>query len=155
MLKKLILVAMFCCAFSSIASPQVSTVARPSAAPQIAASPNAFLTDFQTNWDIAKSLPLAVAEALPAGDYSFKPTPEEMSFGQQIAHIAQANYAYCAFGADVQSPYTEPATNAKIDKTVVVQQLVNSFDYCTVISSTLPSLQPHNYPCQQTQNIPI
>jgi uncharacterized damage-inducible protein DinB len=141
MLKKLILVAMFCCAFSSIASPQVSTVARPSAAPQIAASPNAFLKDFQTHWDIAKALALAVAEAMPAGDYSFKPTPEEMSFGQQIAHIAQANYGYCAFAADVKSPYTEPATDAKIDKTVVVQQLGDSFDYCTGIFSKLADAQ--------------
>src|SRR5260370_8075750 len=97
MLKKLILVAMFCCAFSSIASPQVSTVARPSAAPQIAASPNAFLKDFQTHWDIAKALALAVAEAMPAGDYSFKPTPEEMSFGQQLTHTPHPNYAYYAF----------------------------------------------------------
>src|SRR5216684_1167216 len=85
MLKKLILVAMFCCSFSSIASPQASTKSGPSAAPQIAANPSAFLKDFQTHWDTAKALALAVAEAMPAGDYSFKPTPEEMSFGQQIA----------------------------------------------------------------------
>src|SRR5258708_31720092 len=68
MLKKLILVAMFCCSFSSSAFSQASTVSRPSAAPQIAANPSAFLKDFQTHWDTAKALALAVADAMPAGD---------------------------------------------------------------------------------------
>jgi uncharacterized damage-inducible protein DinB len=31
---------------------------------------------------------LSVAEAMPESEYSFKPTPEEMTFAEQLMHIA-------------------------------------------------------------------
>ncbi len=31
---------------------------------------------------------ITVAEAMPESDYNFKPTPDEMSFAQQLMHIA-------------------------------------------------------------------
>ena len=38
----------------------------------------------------AKELTLAAANAMPAEHYSFKPNPEEMSFGEQLDHLARA-----------------------------------------------------------------
>jgi uncharacterized damage-inducible protein DinB len=92
-----------------------------------------FIDTFQKHWSTAKKLALAVADAMPAEDYDFKPVPAEMSFGEQMVHIAQANYGYCAFIADAKSPYAEPVKGAKIEKAGAVADLGGSFDYCTKV----------------------
>jgi uncharacterized damage-inducible protein DinB len=100
-----------------------------------AASPGAFVVDLEKHWTTAQGLAVAVAEAMPAEDYSFKPVPEEMSFGEQIMHIAEANYGYCAFLTDAKSPFVELAKDAKIEKAEAVKQLTGSFEYCSAAFS--------------------
>jgi hypothetical protein len=58
------------------------------AAPVFAADEGAM---FAKHWQTSKEFTLAVAEAMPAADYNFKPNDEEMSFGKVMAHIAMAN----------------------------------------------------------------
>src|ERR1700689_1758955 len=53
--------------------------------------------------DYAKNL-VATAEIMPADKYSFKPTPENMTFGKTIGHIADVNNAVCS------KMFTPPAT---------------------------------------------
>ncbi len=48
-----------------------------------------FLSESGKKWERATAYTLEVARALPAGDYGFRPTPEEMTFGQQLDHMAQ------------------------------------------------------------------
>ena len=100
-----------------------------------AASPGGFVVDLQKHWTTAQGLAVAVAEAMPAADYSFKPVPEEMSFGEQVMHIAEANYGYCAFLTDAKSPFVEMAKDAKIEKADAVKQLTGSFEYCSAAFS--------------------
>ena len=45
---------------------------------------------FAKHWLVAKEFTLAVAEAMPAESYGFKPNPDELSFGQLMMHIAAA-----------------------------------------------------------------
>src|SRR6516165_4868223 len=56
------------------------------------------------HWKATGELTLAVAKAMPADDYSFKPNPEEMSFGQLIAHIALADRGACANASGMKAP---------------------------------------------------
>ena len=49
------------------------------------------MEEFVHDWTISKQFTLDVANAMPAELYSFKPNPEEMTFGEQIVHIAGAN----------------------------------------------------------------
>jgi uncharacterized damage-inducible protein DinB len=100
-----------------------------------AASPSAFAADLDKHWTTAKGLAVTVAEAMPAEDYPFKPVPEEMSFGEQIMHMAQANYGYCAFLTDAKSPFVEMAKDAKVEKAEALKQLTGSFDYCSAAFS--------------------
>ena len=51
---------------------------------------------FAKHWQVAKEFTLAVAEAMPAEGYDFKPNPEELSFGQLMIHIAKQNSDSCA-----------------------------------------------------------
>lgn len=44
-------------------------------------------------------LSVAVAQAMPADKYGFKPHPESMNFGELMNHIATTNYQFCAGAA--------------------------------------------------------
>jgi uncharacterized damage-inducible protein DinB len=105
----------------------------PAAPPQTLAANKGFVESFEGRWSAARDLAVAVADAMPAESYDFKPVPAEMSFGEQILHIAEANYGKCAVIADVKSPYAGPGEGAKIEKAAAVRDLAASFDYCTKI----------------------
>ena len=124
---------------------QASTAARPEKekeAPAMAVgAPNANVESFAKHWTTAKDLALAVAAAMPAENYDFKPNPEEMSFGEQMMHIAQANYGYCAYASDAKSPFVPLAKDAKVDKAEAAKQLGASFDYCTGVFAKVADAQ--------------
>src|SRR5207249_10954242 len=63
---------------------------------------------FAKHWQVAKEFTLAVAEAMPAESYDFKPNPEELSFGRLMTHIAAQNSDSCA-SATGTKPLAEPA----------------------------------------------
>jgi hypothetical protein len=78
--------------------------------------------------DYAKNL-VATAEIMPEEKYSFRPTPENMTFGKTIGHIADVNNAVCS------RMFTPPATLfAKSSETDSKEKLVAglkaSMDYC-------------------------
>jgi hypothetical protein len=78
--------------------------------------------------DYAKNL-VATAEIMPQEKYSFKPTPENMTFGKTIGHIADVNNAICS------RMFTPPATpspkSSEADpKEKLVAGLKASMDYC-------------------------
>ena len=43
---------------------------------------------------------VAAIEEMPADQFGFKPTPEQMSFGHLAAHIVEGNYFFCAVGGN-------------------------------------------------------
>jgi hypothetical protein len=83
---------------------------------------------------VTRNMPGA-ADLMPADKYGFKPTPEQMSFGEIIAHEAQSNETLCAaIGGSAATP-SESAAGATAPKDQLVLRLRKSFDYCgTVIA---------------------
>jgi uncharacterized damage-inducible protein DinB len=79
------------------------------------------------HWQTSKALSLAVAEAMPADAYSFKATDGEMSFGEQMNHIALANGSYCSAAIGTSSPFGKPADASKATAT---KMLTAAYDYC-------------------------
>src|SRR5260370_42518494 len=96
--------------------------------------PSKYSGEFAKHWKTARELTLAVADAMPAGNYDFKPNPEEMSFGEQIAHIAQANGSYCSRMSNGKSPI---AKQQKYHKATGMKMVGNSFEYCSEIITPL------------------
>ena len=91
------------------------------------------------------TLSVAVAQAMPAEKYSFRPHPESMDFGQLMSHIATTNYQFCA-GLKDSDP---PALPSPTDKDAVVKFLSDSFGYCCAVIPNLTEEQlnmPHNSP---------
>jgi uncharacterized damage-inducible protein DinB len=85
------------------------------------------ISEMTKHWESSKSLSLAVAEAMPADAYSFKATDAEMSFGEQINHIAMANGNYCAAAMGVKNPITQPEDALKA---TAVKNLTAAYDFC-------------------------
>ena len=92
----------------------------------LAAAVDDFKAIFARHWQTSKEFSLAVAEAMPAEDYDFKPNPEEMSFGQLMIHIADENSSSFARAAGTK-PLAQPATT---DKQTAIKFLTDSFDKC-------------------------
>jgi len=78
-------------------------------------------------------LSIAVAEAMPADQYSFRPHPESMTFGELMQHIATTNYQFCA-GLKDTAPPPMPSPTAK---DAIVTFLSDSFAYCAAIIPNL------------------
>jgi hypothetical protein len=72
---------------------------------------------------------VAAIEEMPADKFSFKPTPEQMSFGHLAAHIVEGNYFFCAKVGDVPQPKVEGLTEAA-GKENLVAAVKASFDFC-------------------------
>lgn len=78
--------------------------------------------------DYAKNL-VATAQIMPEEKYGIRPTPENMTFGKTIGHIADVNNAVCS------KMFTPPATpfpkSSETDpKDKLVAGLKASMDYC-------------------------
>ena len=74
--------------------------------------------------------PLAAIEAMPADKFSYKPTPDQISFAHLVAHITEFNNGLCAKAADVPAPKVDELkeTDSK-DKQLAAAKA--SFDFCT------------------------
>lgn len=88
-------------------------------------------------------LSVAVAQAMPQDQYSFRPHSESMTFGELMIHIASTNYAFCA-GLKDSNPPAAPSPSAT-DRDATVKFLGDSFDYCGSVISMLTDAQLNAY----------
>ena len=101
--------------------------------------------EYSKHFTALTKLSIAVAEAMPAGQYGFRPHAESMTFGELMSHIATTNYQFCAGLKDTAPPKMQAPT----DKDTTVKFLSDSFSYCSAVISNLTSEQldrTHNSP---------
>jgi len=111
--------------------------AAPAVLAQNSAGPDPIKTALEKHWKTAGQFTLAVAQAMPADQYNFRPVPEEMTFGQLMAHIGAADFSACAIAGSVKRPDDPPKIAAwrkdnklDIDKDTVVEYLTAAFAFC-------------------------
>jgi uncharacterized damage-inducible protein DinB len=86
---------------------------------------------------------VAVAEQMPDADYGYKLTPPQMSFAEQVVHIANANGFFCATLAGDKPSQNKAASMNKAD---VIAFLKKSNDYCQqVVSKATPAQLTKSY----------
>ena len=106
--------------------------------------------EFIRDWQISKQFTLDVAKAMPAEDYGFKPNADEMTFGEQMLHIAISNVYRFREITGRESPFAiDPAKPLSSDKANVLKVLTQSFDY---VIEALPQITPEQL--QHTWHIP-
>lgn len=72
---------------------------------------------------------IAAAEAMPAEKYSFRPTPQQMSFGELVLHVARSNLFLCGqIGG--QSGQMPSGLTSGSPKESLVAALRDSFHFC-------------------------
>jgi uncharacterized damage-inducible protein DinB len=91
------------------------------------------------HWKTSGEFTVAVADAMPADSYNFRPNPDEMSFGQVMAHIALADLGACANASGLARPDLPPkiaewakatGTKPEIAKDTAVPFLKDTFAFC-------------------------
>jgi uncharacterized damage-inducible protein DinB len=73
---------------------------------------------------------IEAAEAMPAADYAFKPTPEIRSFAELVGHVASANNYFCSMAKGEPPPSTVNFERTVTDKAALVKALGSALSYC-------------------------
>jgi uncharacterized damage-inducible protein DinB len=117
-MKKLLAGCLLSCAVAAIAYAQDT---------------HSFVELLVKHWQTSKTFTLAVVNAMPDDQYTFKASPAEMSFGEMGNHIAAANMHYCsaALNAPPSQGMSNEEKNAKdFSKATVTKRISDSFDFC-------------------------
>ena len=96
------------------------------------------------DWQSQKETMMKIADAMPAEKFSYKSTPAQRSYGEQILHVAGANVELLQLlGAKTALPFqvvpTDMATFGlkMTDKAAILKALSDSFDYGEAVMKEL------------------
>ena len=98
------------------------------------------------HWKSSGELTHAVANAMPSDGYTFRPTPEEMSFGELMAHIAAADRGACANASGLTPPalpakiseWAKDTVKVEVDKETSVSFIKDTFEFCSKAIGEMP-----------------
>jgi hypothetical protein len=78
----------------------------------------------------------AAVELMPADKFSYKPTPEQGTFGHLVSHIVESNFLFCSAAADVAPPPKKGALETD-GKDKLLAAVKTSFEFCeTALAKT-------------------
>lgn len=85
----------------------------------------------RSQWSTVKGYLQRSAELMPESSYAFRPVDSVRTFGQILAHVAGANYEFCAAAKGEKSPHRE----ADFERTAttraqIIKALNDSIAYC-------------------------
>jgi len=82
-------------------------------------------------WNGAKRNIAESAEQMPEANYAFKPVDGVRTFGELLAHLAGANYAFCAAVKGEKTPFAEDHfEKAGKTKAAIMKAVSDSHAYC-------------------------
>jgi uncharacterized damage-inducible protein DinB len=70
------------------------------------------------------------AELVPADKYAYRPVATVRTFGQLVAHVADAYQYYCARGAGRNTEWADAIEKGAVTKDAIVQRLKQAADAC-------------------------
>ena len=95
---------------------------------------NPFSTDARQTYALVKSSLLKAADKMPEENYSFRTTPQVRTFGEMIAHVADAGLMMCGV---VKGEKVSANAGSKKSKADLVAALKASFDYCDPVYASM------------------
>src|SRR5262249_17685322 len=93
----------------------------------------AWRDSFLKHWEVTKIYTMALADALPAEAYGYKPVDVQRSYAEQIIHLASANAAYMS-AFNIKSA---PARMTASGKPAVRAYLTTTFDYVSAVLNAM------------------
>jgi uncharacterized damage-inducible protein DinB len=106
----------------------------------IAQSQDAFLTDFKAKWKNAAEYTLEFAQAMPEDYFNYSPMAEEMTFREQLKHIAGNMVWLSSSYLDGSKTHIDPSQSGN-SKKEIIEMLEKAFAYAT---QTVNALKPHD-----------
>ena len=90
------------------------------------------------SWNEAKRNVAESAEFMPEANYNYKPVDTVRTFGQILAHLAGANYVFCAAARSEKAPFGEGDFEKKATTRAAINRaLADSHSYCDAAFSGL------------------
>ena len=89
--------------------------------------PASHIAESKQMWGMINHNFVALAEKMPDADYSFKATPEIRTFGEIVAHIADAQAHFCSAASGADKSVGAAKKTSKAD---LVAALKESVDIC-------------------------
>ena len=71
---------------------------------------------------------VAAAREMPAEKFGYSPTPDQMTFGHLVGHVAGSNNYLCASLSGLERPQSAEIDEG--DKDALVEAMQASFDFC-------------------------
>jgi uncharacterized damage-inducible protein DinB len=112
-----------------LAAPSLSSAQTSDGGVGAALSPSMATSINNMHMTIRRDL-LESAEAMPAADFAFKPTPQVRSFAELVGHVASANNYFCSMAKGEPPPSTANFERTMTDKAELVKALGSSLSYC-------------------------
>ena len=106
--------------------------------PSAAVAQNAVSDAIREGWEGAKRNLTRATEAMPEAKFDFKPVDTVRSYGQIVAHVAGANYIFCAAARGEKPPYSEDHfEKTATTKAAIAKALAESIAYCDAAYKSL------------------
>ena len=89
----------------------------------------------QKSFDAFANYLIVAAQMMPESSYSFRPTPDVRTFGEQINHATGANYSFCnqAGTPPGLERRNAPSLQSVTTKSAIVKALEDSVAYCSSV----------------------
>ena len=94
---------------------------------------------------VSRDFTLKVADQMPEADYAFKLTPPQMSFAEQMAHLASDQVALLAPFTNQKPTPSKPASMSKKDVMAYVRQTYDAVD-CPRVEADAGADRAESYP---------
>jgi uncharacterized damage-inducible protein DinB len=91
--------------------------------------PDPLIAALQEAASFVRDVLTKAADQMSEEDYAFKPTPEVRSFGQLLAHVADANYLFCSAAKGEKRPVRD-IEKTRTTRADIQKALSDSFAYC-------------------------
>ena len=106
--------------------------------PSVAFAQNPISDAIRDGWNGAKRNLTRATEAMPDAKFSFKPVDTVRTYGQIVAHVAGANYIFCAAARGDKAPFAEDHfEKTATTKAAIAKALADSMAYCDTAYQSL------------------
>ena len=106
--------------------------------PSAALAQNPISDAIRDGWNGAKRNLTRATEAMPDARFNFKPVDTVRTYGQIVAHVAGANYIFCAAARGDKAPFAEDHfEKTATTKAAIAKALADSIAYCDAAYTSL------------------
>ncbi|MBI2186370.1 MAG: DinB family protein [Acidobacteria bacterium] len=97
----------------------------------LAAQSASLQAEMLRDWTALQATMAKIAAEMPEDTFSYKPTPPQRDYGQQILHVAQINARFLGMlGASAPAPTVDPKTTGKA---AIIKVMDDTFAYGTAV----------------------